>query len=194
MVVLFSVNIVSLLSNCSLPNVLLFVYFTFQNTVNTRQQAYRATIRSSERSDTKSLVTKNVWPVSLRRHNNFGCEKNVLLTLRSLYMASRLYYPTPPSLVVSCKLGFQTVDLKIFSLSNIALTILNKFFKWCFGNWPDTCSSASETPSFLPQLGVSTVRIVLRHKTLSTIGIQLCPFITNKSYCYMQIYTKQTCP
>jgi hypothetical protein len=93
--------------------------------------------------------------------------------LNRVYIANRLYYPAPPSLAVSCMSGFQTVGLKIFSLSNNALTVLNNISKWCFENWRNNCSSTSETlyHPFHPQLGVCTLRITSRQKPLSTIVI-----------------------
>jgi hypothetical protein len=64
---------------------------------------------------------------------NFACGNMVLLTTKFLD-AAKFTILTPLSLLISCKLSFQFVSLKIFSLPTFVLKSPNKIFVSYLGN------------------------------------------------------------
>jgi hypothetical protein len=78
------------------------------------------------------------------------CGNTVLLT--NFFDQAKFTTLTQLSLLLSCKLSFLIVSLKISSLPTFAPKSHNKIFMWYFRNWSDTCSSSLYKLSFIPSL------------------------------------------
>jgi hypothetical protein len=72
-----------------------------------------------------------------------GCRNIILLTLRFLDVA-KFTNVTPLSLLISCKLSFPIVGLKMSSLPTLALKSPNRIFIWYLGNYPSISSYVSK--------------------------------------------------
>jgi hypothetical protein len=70
------------------------------------------------------------------------CGNIIHLTLRFLDV-EKFTNLTPLSLLISCKLSFPIVSLKMSSLPTLALKSPNRIFKWYLGNVSNTHSNSS---------------------------------------------------
>jgi hypothetical protein len=71
--------------------------------------------------------------VAMWEHRTFDSE---------VFRCGKVYYLTPLSLLISCKLSFPIVGLKMSSLPTFALKSPNRIFVWYLGNLSNTRSNS----------------------------------------------------
>jgi hypothetical protein len=100
------------------------------------------------------------------------CGNIILLTLRFSDVA-KFTNLTPLSLLISCKLSFQIVGLKMSSLRTLALKSPNRILVCYLGNLSNTRSNSSYklsfTSSVLSSVEAWTFRIMIWHQGLHNV-------------------------